>query len=235
MKTKLLLSALFGMAAWSLSSVAAANWDTGACPTPNPGPAPCIETVVNGNTYHFNGSGGHADVWHGLPAAEGGGDFSFSGNSVLACESTEYACTMESTGQVKKCEDSNGNWRIGVRVNSFDVSGPFTCHTFAFSGFPWYSKDSSITPHCPFEDDCDFFSEYDPNASTYTANLGPININVFGSPKVTNGHMHGVVFTPGVAARVGFDSRFYDCNENDQGCSVDGEVILDNATSLDIY
>ena len=31
---------------------------------------------TNGNTYHFNGSGGHADVWHGLPAAEGGGDFS---------------------------------------------------------------------------------------------------------------------------------------------------------------
>ena len=235
MKIKLLLSTIIGIAAWSLSSVAAANsWDTGACPDPNPGPAPCIETVVNGNTYHFNGSGGHAGVWHGVPAQEGGGDFSFSGPSRLECD-IGIDCTLELAGEVKKCEASDGTWRIGVRVNSSDVTGGFACSTIALDGFPWYSKDSSITPHCPFGDVCENFNEYDPNASTYTANFGLIDITVFGSQEVTDGHVHNVVFTPGVGANFDFNSTFYDCEENDQGCSVDGTLTLDNATSLDIY
>lgn len=235
MKIKLLLSTIVGIAAWSLSSVAAANWDTGACPDPNPGPAPCIETEVNGNTYHFNGSGGHAGVWHGVPAQEGGGDFSFSGDSELECDGTPIPCTLELAGEVKKCQASDGTWRIGVKVNSSDVSGSFACDTIALGGFPWYSKDSSITPHCPFGDVCENFNEYDPNASTYTANFGLIDISVFGSPEVTNGHVHGVVFTPGVGANFNFNSIFYDCDDNSQGCSVDGTLTLDNATSLDIY
>lgn len=37
MNTRFLLSTLFGVAAWSISSVAAASWDTGACPLPNTG------------------------------------------------------------------------------------------------------------------------------------------------------------------------------------------------------
>ena len=71
MKRKILLSSLWGVVAWSVSGGAAASWDSGACPQPHTGPAPCFETEINGNTYHFNGSGGHADEWHGLPAAEG--------------------------------------------------------------------------------------------------------------------------------------------------------------------
>ena len=199
MKTKLLLSTLFGMAAWSLSSVAAANWDTGACPQPHAGPAPCIETEINGNTYHFNGSGGHAGVWHGRPAAEGGGDFDFSSDQVdLACSLASPSCNLSLSGQVKKCEDSNGDWRVGVKVTGADVTaGDFLCNFITVSGFPWYSKDPTITPHCPFEDDCDSFIPYDPSASTYTANFGSITVGSPAGTLVDGEHLHGVVFTPG--------------------------------------
>ncbi|MEP4372640.1 MAG: hypothetical protein ABJ319_12985, partial [Alloalcanivorax venustensis] len=103
MKTKILLTALLGMAAWSFSGVATASWNTGACP--GSGTAPCIETEINGNTYHFNGTGGHADIWHGRPAAEGGGDFVFEGDNVdLEC-ALDLNCTLALSGQVKKCLD----------------------------------------------------------------------------------------------------------------------------------
>ena len=233
MKTKLLLSAIFGVAAWSLSSMAAASWDSGPCP--GTGTAPCIEAVVSGNTYHFNGSGGHAGVWHGLPTT--GADFEFVGDNVeLGCGSLGLDCTLSLGGKVKKCQDSDGAWRIGVQVNSSDVSGNFLCNTVVLGGFPWYSKDPTIGSHCPFEDDCDSFIPYDPSASTYVGNFGEIDINVLGSPEVVAGHVHSVVFTPGVGANFAFlNKTFYDCEEESQDCSVNGTLTLDNATSLDIH
>jgi hypothetical protein len=235
MKTKLLLTTLFGVAAWSLSSLAMANWDTGPCS--GSGSAPCIETEINGNTYHFNGSGGHAGVWHGRPQAEGGGDFSFSGPSSLECDGTPIDCTLSLTGEVKKCLDSDDNWRIGVRVNASNVqAGDFACNFIALDGFPWYSKDTAIgTPdHCPFEDNCDTFIPYDSTASSYTANFGLIDIDVLGSTEVSEGHVHSVVFNPGVGANFVFASDFFNCEEGDEGCSVDGTLTLNNGTSLDI-
>lgn len=230
MKTKLILSAIFGVAAWSLSSLAAASWDPGPCP--GGGSAPCIEAVVNGNTYHFNGTGGHAGVWHGLPTT--GADFEFSGPTDLSCDSIDLDCTLTLGGKVQKCQDSSGAWRIGVQVNSSNVSGSFPCGTVSLGGFPWYAKDGSITPHCPFTDDCDNFIPYVPGASSYTGNFGEIDISVIGIPRVTNGHVHGVVFNPGVGANFDFNSDFYDCDENELGCSVDGTLTVTNATSLDI-
>lgn len=239
MKTKLLLSTLFGMAAWSLSSVAAANWDTGACPQPHQGPAPCIETEINGNTYHFNGSGGHAGVWHGRPAAEGGGEFDFSGSGVaLSCPGASPDCNLTLSGEVKKCQDSDGAWRVGVRVVDADVSaGDFACAFISVSGFPWYSKQTTATPQCPFEDDCDTFIPYDPNASTYAADFGAITVSVFGSAVVDGEHVRSVVFTPGVGANFAFTGpkNFYDCSGDEADCTIDGTLTVDNATSLDIY
>jgi hypothetical protein len=238
MKTKLILSTLFGMAAWSLSSVAAANWDTGACPQPHAGPAPCIETEINGNTYHFNGSGGHAGVWHGRPAAEGGGAFDFSGSGVdLTCPGANPSCNLTLSGEVKKCQDSTGAWRIGVRVTDADVSpGTFLCNFITVSGFPWYSGDVDADSHCPFEDDCDNFIPYDPSASTYTANFGNVTVSASLVGTLVNAeHLHGVVFTPGVGANFAFASSFYNCDEEEQDCSITGVLTLDNGTSLDIY
>lgn len=234
MKIQILLSTLLGAAAWSLSGVAVADWNSGPCPQPHTGPAPCIETEMNGNTYHFDDGDGHAGIWY--PTPEGGGDFEFTSDSViLACSGFQVECLLALSAEVKKCQDSNGDWRIGLRMNSADVeAGDFACNLVALGGFPWYSKDSSITPHCPFTDDCDTFIPYDPSASTYTANYGPIDINFLGSPEVVDGHVHGAVFTPGAGANFAFSSDFFDCAEN-MDCSVDGILTLDNATSLYIY
>ena len=239
MKTKLILSTLFGMAAWSLSSVAAANWDTGACPQPHQGPAPCIETEINGNTYHFNGSGGHANVWHGRPAVEGGGDFDFSGDNVLLeCDEGNPDCILTLSGQVKKCEDSNGDWRVGVKVTDSDVqAGDFLCNFISVSGFPWYSntKPEEDQDHCSFVDDFDNFVLYDPAATTYTANFGAITVDASIIGNLVNAeHVHGVDFNPGVGANFAFDSFFYDCSESED-CHIEGVLTIDNATSLDIY
>lgn len=240
MKTKLLLTTLFGVAAWSLSSLAMASWDTGPCS--GGGSAPCIETEINGNTYHFNGSGGHAGVWHGRPAAEGGGAFDFIGDDVdLTCPGTNPSCTLTLSGEVKKCQDSNGDWRIGVRVTGGDVNpGDFLCNFISLGGFPWYSKDPSITPHCPFEDDCDSFIPYDPSASNYVGNFGSIDVTTPIGMVVDNEHVHNVVFTPGHVsnppeATFNFSSStFFSCDE-EEGCAIDGILTLDNASSLEIF
>jgi hypothetical protein len=238
MNRKLLLSTILGASAWSLSSVASANWDTGACPQPHSGPAPCIETEINGSTYHFNGSGGHADVWHGVPAAEGGGDFQFSSSDVdVTCTTSNPSCAFSSRGEIKKCQDSDGAWRIGVRVNSADVSpGQFLCNFITIDGFPWYSKDPTITTHCPFEDDCDNFLPYDPGASIYTANFGNVTVSASLVGTLINAeHLHGAVFTPGPGATLAFSSSFYNCDDEEQDCSINGVLTLDNVTSLEIY
>ena len=242
MKTKLLLSALFGMAAWSLSSAAAANWDACACPQPPSGPAPCIEIVDGGNVYHFNGSGGHADEWHGMPAALGGGPIQFTGTNVaLDCPENSVSCTLTLDGQVKKCEDSNGDWRIGVRVTGADVSaGDFLCDFLNVGGFPWYSKDPTVTPHCPFEDDCDTFIPYDPSGSSYVGNFGSVDVSdILGTTYVDNEHLHNVVFTPnnlgGNPANFNFSNKtFYNCDEEVR-CTIDGILYLDGADELNVY
>lgn len=236
MKTKLLLSAVIGVAAWSLSSVAAASWVAGPCP--GTGNAPCIEVTDDfDDVWHFNGDGGHADVWHGHPL---GGDFAFSNDDVdLGCSIASLNCTLELTGQVKKCQDSNGDWRVGVKVTGGDASDGLFCGTVDLYNFPWYSKDPAIASHCPFEDDCDSFIPYDPNASVYTGNFGAVSVDALGSNLVDEEHLHGVDFTPGVVASgdATFDFRgkdFYDCAEND-GCSIDGLLQLNNAKELHIY
>jgi hypothetical protein len=237
MNRKLLLSTLFGVIAWSISSVAAASWDTGACPQPHAGPAPCVETEINGNTYHFNGSGGHAGDWHGRPAAEGGGEFGFSGNLDFSCTELTPRCELTWFGEVKKCQDSTGVWRIGVRVTDANMSaGDFLCNFFSMDGFPWYSGDSDAASHCPFEDDCNNFIPYDPGAPTYTARFGDITLSASLIGILANAeHLHGVVFTPGVGANFAIDSAFFDCEEEEQTCSLDSVLTLDNGTSLDIY
>lgn len=58
-----------------------------------------------------------------MPAAEGGGDFQFSGDNVeVDCPAVSVDCAFISSGEVKKCQDSNGVWRVGVRVNAVDLS-----------------------------------------------------------------------------------------------------------------
>ena len=229
MKIEALSLTLLSLAVWSLSSITSADWDTGVCPSG--GSAPCIETEIDGNTYHFNGTGGHADIWHGRPAAEGGGDFVFEGDNVDLYCALDLNCTVALSGQVKKCQDSSGAWRIGVKVNSAILSNGTFCGAITVGGFPWYSKDPTIANHCPFEDDCDSFIPYDPNATSYTGNFGSIDVSALGQPLVEGEHIHGVVFTPGVGANIAFASDLYDCDEN-ANCGLDGSLTINNAASF---
>ncbi|MFP1679126.1 hypothetical protein ACLD02_10525 [Alloalcanivorax sp. C16-2] len=230
MKIETLFFTLLGLAAWSLSNITVADWDTGACP--GGGSAPCIETEINDNTYHFNGTGGHTDTWHSRPAAEGGGDFVFEGDAGFYC-SLNLNCTLAWSGEIKKCQDSNGDWRIGFQINSASMSNGSFCSLYILSNFPWYLKEPSLTPHCPFVDNCDDFIPYDATASSYTANLGRISLTAIGIGLVNEEHLHSVAFTPGLGASFDFSSNFYDCDESSD-CSFEGELIIDNATSLDI-
>ena len=239
MKIKFFLTALVGVATWSLSSLAAAGWHDGPCLPAEIGPVPCIEVAIGDDSYHY-GSGLHdggvhpdLEAWHGHPL---GGDFEFRGTGVaLDCPEIGLSCTLTLSGQVRKCQDSNGDWRIGVRVTAADAQpGDFLCIGLNISGFPWYSKDPSITPHCPFEDDCDSFIPYDPNATTYTGNFGNVTVSSILGTFVNSEHLHGVVFTPGPGANFDFDSNFHDCDEN-EGCSIDGTLYIDNADALYIH
>ena len=230
MKRKLLLSVLLTTATWSLSSLATANWDTGPCP--GGGTAPCIEAEVSGTTYHFNGTGDHAGEWHGLPTT--GDDFQFSGATVWGCSGLNVNCTWSWGAKIQKCQDNNGDWRIGLQVNSASMTGGFFCGIITWGGFPWYSKDVANSSHCPFTDDCSNFTPYDTSASSYASNLGAIDQIVLGTPQVQNGHLHDVIFYPGTGANLDFNSEFYDCDDVGQDCYVDGTLVLQNATSLDI-
>lgn len=238
MNKTMALSALTCLAIWSISSVAAANWDSGACPQPHAGPGPCIETEINGNTYHFNGSGGHAGDWHGLPAAEGGGPFQFEGSSIdLRCGPATPSCNLTLSGEVKKCQTSSGSWRIGLRVSAASFSpGDFVCNFLIMDGFPWYSRVPNAVSHCSFEDNCDGFIPYEPSTSTYVANFGSVGIISPISTWMVDGHLHDVVFNPGVGANFDFSNKmFFDCDEEETGCSIDGILTINNATSLYIY
>lgn len=234
MKAKLMISAFLGMAAWSVSNISLAGWDEGPCPQPHTGPAPCIEVLDNNDVYwHFNGDGSHADIWHGAPPA-GANDLSFSGPSDLDCGDLGANCTLTLNGQVKKCQDSNGDWRIGVKVNSSSIGGGGLCSFIGLGGFPWYTGSIDL-PHCPFEDDCDNFIPYTPSPNTLTGTVGSIDITLLGIPRVTGGHVHGVIFTPGCNPTFTFNSDFYDCDEESEGCSVNGVLTATNIQCLNIY
>lgn len=250
MNIKIILSMMLGLGAISLSSIASANWVDGPCP-PSGGPAPCIEAIdYNGSTnpndwdyYHFNGDGSHAGDWHGMPT-NNALDLQFTGTSVLNCGLLGAECELTLGGKVKKCQDSNGDWRVGIQVNGYNIEGDGLCGDITLHNFPWYSKDAAITPHCPFGDDCENFNVYDPNATSYFATVGGddipppgndgIEVQVFGIPVVTDGHVHNVEFTPGCPASFDFDSEFFDCDEEGLGCSVDG-LLVSEIDCLNIY
>ncbi|WP_414433982.1 hypothetical protein [Alloalcanivorax venustensis] len=112
----------------------------------------------------------------------------------------------------------------------------FLCNFVTLGGFPWYSKDPAMASHCPFEDYCDSFIQYDPSASSYTSNFGSVDVSSSLGTFIIGSHLHRAVFTPGIGAALDFSNNaFFDCEETEGGCSVDGVLSLDNAISFDIY
>ncbi len=228
MKIATLPLTLLGLTAYSLSSITVADWDTGACP--GGGSAPCIETEINGNTYHFNGTGGTR--MHGMVALPRRAVVTSSSKATI------YPWRVPSI--------LTAPWRSAARLRSAriqPVHGASVCRSTrprcqtalsaaqSLSVASWYSKDPTISGHCPFEDDCDSFIPYDPNATSYTGNFGSIDVTALGIALVNGEHIHGVVFTPGIGANIAFASDLYDCDEN-ANCSMDGALTINNATSF---
>ena len=227
---KNLFSILLGIAALSLSSIVSA-WDAGPCQ--GAGAAPCIEAEVSGNIYHINGNGGGAGTWYGLPTT--GEDFQFTGPLDWSCDALDFSCTLTLRGKVQKCQDANGSWRLGMQINSSDMSGAFICGTVEFGGFPWYATDTSIANHCPFTNSCDNFVPYVAGAPSISLNMGLIDMTVLFIPRVVEAHMHDVVLTYGTGASIEFNSGLFDCSEASQGCSFIGWLSLNNADFLKVY
>lgn len=179
MKAKIIMLSALGVASFGLTQAANASWDSGACS--GGGPAPCIEYNDGTNTYHFNGDGSHSGDWHGHP---GGGDFQFTGYTDLGCSLGQFYCELTLTGDVRKFQDGNGDWRIGVRVNSGSVAqgseGDNECSNISVGGFPWYVGD--------YPNDHTFGASsgmlYTGTSSVYTGNVGDIDVTytVFGLP-----------------------------------------------------
>lgn len=233
MKMRALISVAFGLSYLAFSQIATAGWLPDPCS--GGGTAPCIDinvgTDANPEWYHFNGDGSNANHWHGHPW---GGPLAFSGPSELQCDGINADCTLTLYGEVMKCLDSNSQWRIGVRVVDYDVEGGFPCGLIVLGGFPWYAKDANSVPHCPFTDDCDDFIPYTPNPTALVGHIGGIDISVI-IPRVADGHVHDVIFTPGSNANFSFNSDFYSCDETTQPCSVDGVLTIEDAVYLGVH
>lgn len=237
MKKAILASMILGFAGLCLSHQAAAGWQPGPCPQPHTGLAPCIESITEtAGTWHLNGDGSQPSEWHGAPD---GVDFSFSGPVFTGCDALDIACTVTFLGQIRKCRDANGDWRVGVRATSFAMSGSFICNTVSLGGFPWYSTDSAMPPHCPFDDTCENFNYHTPVNNPYIFNMGPADVTVLFISRIIEGHIHDVEFHHGMNnTYFKFDSLFYDCSENPMGCYVEGELEYNGDTSknhINIY
>jgi hypothetical protein len=256
---KTVMMPLLGLAAFGLSQTAAASWVQGQCAErPNPdGPVPCIEHKdANGMWWHFNGEGDHTNIWHGYPINEDGQapeePFTFCGQSSLSCTvggiPVDLDCTLCLDGYVKKFQDDDNNWLIGVKVTGGTVSpGDGGCDDITLGGFPWYAGDNQPAPG----NEHDNFGEHSgvPYAGStlpgmFTGNFGAIDITytLFGIPVslVTSGHVHSVDFNNngggmvrsdfqfGLASTTGDDIIYEDGNaDTDSGCTVSGTLTLD--------
>lgn len=247
---KLILASVMGVGLMGASQFATADWESGACPRPNNGPAPCIEHQDStGAWWHFNGDGSHADEWHGYPTNEDGQspeqDFQFTGTTDLSCTLGAFTCDLTLNGEVKKFQDGEGNWRIGVRVNSGSVAvgnGDDECEDITVGGFPWYAghdpdHNGSFSGQHVLSSTTGIV--YTGTSSVYTGHVGQIDVgySVFGFPVslVSDGHLHDVEyenssssFLFGSAGGGSQDNIIYEggAADDDSGCTVDGALTL---------
>lgn len=236
----------FGLALLGTSQFASAGWVAGQCTST--GPAPCIE-YFNGTSWsHFNGDGGHADIWHG-PSGDAPDDqdpgtrtntFEFCGDTSLTCGSAVVECELCLYGQVRKCyDDSNSTWKVGIRVMDADVTGgAFSlCGFVSVTGFPWYIDENS--EHGPYSNDCDVGIPYDSTATPtidLIGSIGPIGVSVpLLGINVTNGHMHDITYNNIDTFVFGVDWRdeiIYNSSEGSTGCTVTGSLEMQPSNNI---
>lgn len=227
MKAKIIMLSALGVASFGLTQAASASWDSGACS--GGGSAPCIEWSDGSNTYHFNGSGGHAGDWHGHP---GGGDFEFTGPTNLVCDGIPVDCDLTLYGQVRKAYDSTANtWKVGIQVTNADVTGGFTCGFVDVGGFPWFVDENH--EHGPYTNAVDVGIPYP--ITSFIGSIGEIDVAVpILGISVTDGHMHDITYNNSDTFSFGtgtLDEIIYinGAADDDSGCRVSGDLRLQPA------
>tara|TARA_Y100001001_G_scaffold143632_1_gene149094 strand:- start:4502 stop:5266 length:765 start_codon:yes stop_codon:yes gene_type:complete len=236
---KVIVTSVMGLGLLSASQLASAGWDSGACPRPHQGPAPCIELQLRDDSWvHFNGNGGHAGDWHGYPASgsDPAQDFTFTGYTDLGCEvlgtPQSFNCELSLEGEVRKFQDDDDNWRIGVRVNSGTVApgdeGDAECDDIEVGSFEWYAGNSD--QHSP---NASTGIIYTGSASSYSGNVGTLDVDydfLFGIELVDQGHLHEVEYHNSDSTfrfgGTGRDNTIYEngAADDDSGCTVDGNL-----------
>lgn len=200
-------------------SGAEAGWDAGLCPVT--GATPCIEHSYNGTSYHINGTGDHADQWHGNINDQ---DFTFRGDFVFTCPNmAPTSCELQVETEIKKFQDAAGAWSIGVRINdAVALPGSMACSLITFSGFPWYSSQSSThsgfgeTTGMPYSGNTNYVGNYGGSAAS-----GGISVSVLGAPLVSGAHIHNVDYDN--INTFEFDSDLY-TSSGSSGCSMIGRL-----------
>ena len=229
MKPKIFILSVLGAASLGLSQAASANWQSGICPQPNMGPAPCIEWSDGTNTYHFNGDGGQAGEWHGHP---NGGSFNFKGRTTLICDNNTVECDLGLDGRVRKDYDPvDGTWKVSIEVSDATVDNGLLCGFVNVSGFPWYIDEND--EHGSYTSAVDVGIPYN-NATTppidFIGSIGPIGVSVpLLGINVTNGHMHDITYDNSNTFSFGtgmLDENIYASDETLTGCTVSGDLDL---------
>ncbi|MBL7250220.1 hypothetical protein ACLD02_10495 [Alloalcanivorax sp. C16-2] len=208
LKRNSLITGALGGALLMLSPLTQASWDSGACPTGLS--VPCVEHEYNGNVYHFNG--GHADEWHG---DANGDDFEFAGSGTLECPSQTLNCSISLDAQVKKFQDDQDDWRIGIKVNEANLSGGFLCILADLEGLPWYLADSGT--HDNFGND-----DGVPWPGPITGNIGTLDVPLAG---ISDIHAHGVSYDNYDTFNLTGD-LYENGTDDPQGCSLNGALQL---------
>lgn len=211
-----------------LTQTVSASWENGGCPSSPAGIAPCIEWSDGVDIYHFNGSGGHAEDWHGHP---NGGDFVFTGATFLVFHDIALDCDLTWNGQISKTYDliSDG-WKMSFKITDAYFSGGFVCQYIEVGGFPWYIDENQ--EHGPYGS-VGIGIPYDTSSTppiSLIGSLGAIDmaIPVWGV-SITDGHMHDVeydnidAFSIGIG---GLDSNIYVDGASDTLTGYSMETVL---------
>lgn len=211
MKAKIIMLSALGAVSFGLTQAAMA-WDPGACGASSP----CVE--LDGGTDHFSDFG----TWYGHP---GGGSFEFSGVTDLSCPGLPTAtCTLTLNGDVRLQSGSPDT--VGIRVNSGSVSGGgLLCGLISISNFPWYLGDNGMTSGWMPGSGVDV-------AGPYVGTFGVIDVNVVPSP--TMEYIKNVSYDN--VNTFNFNEDLYEVGTTTStGCSVVGDLELQNANSLTIF
>ena len=245
-KIKIIISAAFGMIMMgSVPAVTAqtTGWSSGdTCDSSHSsaGSKPCFDSGVGSTDYYVDQSAGNDGEWFGVPGSGGtfgNTSFEYSGQTDLSCPLASPTCELTLYGKLARFQQPDGSWTVNVEVNDADVSGGGLCGLISVSGFPWYAAPTS---------DHENFSPT--GGVSYPFSGGDLVGNFGGGPGtdgievtatllgtlVSSAHVHNVTYD-NATSTFQFDSDMYEDDDTNTGCSVVGDLELQNADYVHVH